>query len=266
MAANSDLWLDILLSMDFSKPIEQFVKAHYLKWFDHVNPGRLVDRTRIKEIPMTSNPTRIAALIIFLTIYGAAPVGRVMSQQTSASKDQPLRVVQYDGDMAHLLANLTDTFGVTIGFEVDPKQPQPRVSFYVRDATLSDVLNAIVKSAPAYDWRERDGSIEVLPVRASSPLLDTRIDNFQVSEVDQIEAVNRLLKLPEVQANLRAMGLNQKETGSVSTETKVEKFSINLDGVTMRQALSRIANESGGRFWIFRPLGGGFFSISNSPR
>ena len=204
-------------------------------------------------------------MAVFIMIWGA-PVSRVIGQQTSASKTQPLRVIQYDGDMANMLAILTDSFGVTIGLEVDPKQPKSQVSFYLRDATLSDVLNAIVKSAPTYEWRERSGSIEVLPVGASSPLLDMMIINFRVSEVDQTEAVNRLMNLRDVQANLRAMGLNRKDTGSASTETKSEKFSMNLEAVTMRQALSKISNEGGRRFWIFQTFGDGFFSISNSPR
>jgi hypothetical protein len=57
-----------------------------------------------------------------------------------------------------------------------------------------------------------------------------------------------------------------QDPGSASTETKKEKFSLNLEGVTMRQALSRIAYESGGRFWIFRASGDRLFFISNSPR
>jgi hypothetical protein len=37
-------------------------------------------------------------------------------------------------------------------------------------------------------------------------------------------------------------------------------------GITMRQALSKIASESGGGFWIFLTFGNGSFSISNSQR
>jgi hypothetical protein len=214
---------------------------------------------------VTINITRITAVIVFIMIGGASG-SRVMGQQTSASKIQPLAVIKYDGDMAYMLAHLTERFDVTIGLEIDAKQARSHVSLYLREATLTDVLNAIVKSAPTYQWRERSGCIEVLPVGASSPLLDTMISNFRVSEADQTEAVNRLMNLPDVQANLRAMNLNRKDPGSASTETKSSKFSMNLEGVTMRQALSKIANESGGRFWIFQTFGDGFFSISNSPR
>lgn len=125
------------------------------------------------------------------------------------------------------------------------------------------MLDAIVKSAPTYEWHERNAHIEVLPVGATSPLLDTMIRAFRVSDVDQSEAVSRLLNQADVQANLRAMSLTRKATGSASIQPRRQKFSMSLDGVTMREALSRIANESGGRFWIFQTLGDGFISISN---
>jgi hypothetical protein len=70
------------------------------------------------------------------------------------------------------------------------------------------------------------------------------------------------MSLPE----LRGIGMGRRSPGSASTQKKSEKFSIKLDGVMMRQALCGIANESGGRFWIFQTLDNGSFSISNSPR
>ena len=207
---------------------------------------------------------RIAVVIVFLTICGTS-ASRAIGQQNSNPKPQPVRVIQFDGDMALLLATLADSFEATIGFKVGPKQQQPRVSLYVRDATLPDILNAIVKSAPGYQWREQNGCFEVLPMESTNPLLDTLINNFRVSEVHQVEAFNRLMSLPEVQASMRAMSLNRRDPNRFSTEKKTEKFSLNLENVTMRQAFSKIAQESGGGFWIFRNFGDGSFSISNSP-
>ena len=64
---------------------------------------------------------RIAAVIVFLTIC-CTSVPRAIGQQTPKPKPQPLRVIQFDGDMALLLATLADSFEATIGLEVDPKQ------------------------------------------------------------------------------------------------------------------------------------------------
>lgn len=212
---------------------------------------------------MTINLVRVTALVLFLVIAGASG-SPTMAQQSPPSNIPPLRIVKYDGDMASLLAHMSQSFGTTIGLEIDPKQLKSQASIHVKDATLADVLDAIVKSVPAYQWRERNGCIEVLPVEGSNPFLETTINSFQVNEVDQTEAVNRLLNLLDVQANLRSMSLNRKDLSSTS-ETKTEKLSVKIEGVTIRQALSMIANESRARFWLFRTLGRGFFSISNSP-
>ena len=208
---------------------------------------------------------RIAAVVFALTIC-VAFASRVRGQQTSAPRTQTPAIIKYDGDMGFMLAHLTEVFGVTIGLEIDPQQPKPQVGFYLRDPTLPDVLNAIVRSAPRYQWRESGGVMEVLPLEGSSPLLDTIISDFRVNNVNDTEAINQLLKLPEVQARMKALSLNPRDPGNAPAETKGEKFSLSLEGVTMRQALGRVAKENGARFWIFRRESNGSFWISNSPR
>jgi len=97
-------------------------------------------------------------------------------------------------------------------------------------------------------------------------LLDTPIRNFRVNDVEEAVAIDQLVNLPEVQAGMRAMSLNHRDLGNASTQRNVKKFSITLEGVTMRQALNRVAKENGAGFSIFRRDSNGFFSISSSPR
>lgn len=212
---------------------------------------------------MIAGFNKLTAGLVLLTICGVSILPTI-AQQTSPSRTQLPAVINYDGDMASILTHLPEIYGVTIGLEVDPKQPQSQVEFYLLNPTLPDVLNAIVKSAPRYQWRESDGFIEVFPVAGSNPLLDTMISSFRTSDVDEAGAINQLLNLPELQANMRAMSLNRRAPGGTSREKKGEKFSVNLEGVTLRQALHKIAKDGGGRFWIFRNYSDGF-SISNSP-
>src|SRR5688572_10359458 len=186
---------------------------------------------------MTINRKKIAAVIFVIAICVTAVPGAMGQQRLS--RTEPLGVIKYDGDMAALLMNLTNTFGVTIGFEVDPQQPKPQVGLFVRDATLADVLNAIVGSAPRYQWRESEGFIEVWPRERSSPLLDTIITDFRVNDVDAAVAISQLVSLPEVQAGMRGMSLNPREPGNASPEGEPRKFSLSLEGVTVRQALNR---------------------------
>ena len=208
---------------------------------------------------------KMTAVAVLIVICGAA-ASRAPGQERSAPKIQPIRVISYGGDMANLLARLPENFGVTIGLETDPKQPKSHVSLYVENPTLTDVLNAIIKSAPRYHWRERDGCIEILPVAGSSPFLDTIVSNFRVTDADETAALNGLINLPDVQANLKAMGLKRKVAETDSNETRSERFSLKLESLTMRQTLCRITKESRGRFWIFQTFAGGLFSINNSPK
>jgi hypothetical protein len=214
---------------------------------------------------------RINSLAAALTICCASATV-LMGQQTTMPAPAPrtLGAIKYEGDLAALLANLAQTFKVPIGLEVDPRQPKPRVKFELREATLADVLNAIVKAEPGYQWRERDGAVEVLPVEGGSPLLETMINNFQVGEADEMEAINQLINSPEVQASLRALNLSRSDFVRPSARRNGRKFSISLEGVTMRQALHRIVTEGGGLCWVSRTsvdrAGGGLFSINNQLR
>lgn len=54
----------------------------------------------------------------------------------------------------------------------------------------------------------------------------------------------------------------------VSLEKKLSssRFSVNLEAVSLREALDKIAQESHLEFWIFRNYPDGFFSISSELR
>ena len=190
----------------------------------------------------------------------------VATAQQGASKPPPLRVIHFHGSMAGLLARLAGDYGVTIGLEADPTKPQSEVIIDVRDATLTDILNAIVQSEPRYQWRESGGDIEVFPVSGGNPLLDMPLSTFQVKDVRRAEAIDQLMGLPEVQAVAMSMNLKLRPDGPLPTGAKDEKFSLSLSGVTLRQALNRIAKESGARFWLFRNHNDGSFSVGTDYR
>jgi type II secretory pathway component GspD/PulD (secretin) len=204
---------------------------------------------------------RITVAVIFIAV--AAFVPRAMGQQVSSPKT--LAVIKYDGDMASLLANLGEPYGVTIGFEVDPQHARSQVKFYLREPTLADTLNAIVNSAPAYQWRMSGEVVEVLPAAGGSPLLDTRITYFHVSDLTREEALTQLMNLPESQSVMKETNLSFRATSSAATETSKQKVSVRLEGTTLREALNQIFEAEGGRFWIFRKDSSGSFTISGSP-
>lgn len=214
---------------------------------------------------MTINFKQIAVMVVFLAVAALSGSPTLGQQPLSPARLPALRVIKWNGDIAYILFHLSQAYDGTIGLEVDPQRPQTDVGFYLEKPSLPDVLNTIVQAAPRYQWRERDGVFEVLPLAGTNPLLDTMIYNFRVNDVDQEAAFNQLLNLPEVQAGMKAMNLSRRDATGRASEVRVEKVSLSLDGVTLRQGLSRIAQASCGRFWIFRQYRDGSFSISGSP-
>ena len=204
---------------------------------------------------------RLFAAAVVLGIFAVSMSG-VMAQQQTAP---PLRVVRFNGDMTSLLAEMPNAFGVTIGLELDP-QRYHRIEMDLSDATITDVMNALVQSSKTYQFRQNGRFIEIWPLAGSNPLLDTRISSFNVKDLTASQAFDQLLNLPEVQGSMTNLNLKRRapdvSPGKVSSFT----FSLNLEGVTLREALNRIAQESHIEIWIFRNYPNGFFSISSGER
>ena len=184
-----------------------------------------------------------------------------MAQQPAPPK---IRVIDYHGDFTNLMAALPNAFGVTVGLELDA-QARQSVRVSLLDPTLPDVMNAIVQSSKKYTWRETNGLVEVWPTTGSNPLLETRISSFNAKDVSPSEAFDQLVNLPEVQAAIKSMNLKRRAP-DVPMKTTYNNFSVNLEGVSLRQALNKIASDSGIQIWVLRSYPNGDFSIGTVDR
>lgn len=200
---------------------------------------------------MSGSFNRRAPVLLGLLLALAACPHDLAGQIPPARKDRPIGHIRYEGDMAGLLSKLAQAFDVTIGLEVYPWRPTVPVKIELSEPTIADILNAVVSSAPGYRWREAEGAYEVSTVGEGCPLLDTRIEEFQVSGVTQAEAVDQLMNLPEVQAGMSALNVRYEVRNSRPARQGAEKFSLSVRGASLRQALHQIAGSSGGRFWEF---------------
>jgi hypothetical protein len=189
-------------------------------------------------------------------------------QPSKVDKKDPLRVVDYNGDMAALLASLADTYEVTLGFETVPQHPQPRLTFQVYDATRDEVFDAIARAAPEYQWRERNGVIEFLPVAGAS-FLDTPIGALNVTDAIWPQAILSMLSQPDVRTSMLALGLTAHLglTPPVIQEPTPQptgkRFTLQLTNATVRDALNQITARSGAHFWISQQTKGQL-SLSHS--
>ena len=182
----------------------------------------------------------------------------VMAQQTAVSS---LRVVQYKGDFAMALAAIPTAYGVTVGLELDTQRYRV-VNVSLEDATVTDVMNAIIQSSKKYQWRQTGEVVDVWPSAGSNPLLDTRINSFKVKDLSPAEAFDQLFNLPEVQASMNGLNLKRRAPDSPG-KLSGSRFSVNLEGMSLREALNKIAQEAHLEIWIFRNYPDRFFSISS---
>jgi hypothetical protein len=205
---------------------------------------------------------RITVVMILIGVATCVP--RAMGQQVSPPRTPA--VIKYDGDMASFLATMAEVYEVIIGLEVDPERSHTRVSLYLREPSLADVMNAIVASAPAYQWRRNGEFVEVLPAAEGPSPLDIRVTYFNVKDLTREQAITQLMLLPEVQTHTRMTNLSLRDVGSTLTEGSTGKVSVRLENVVVRDVLNSIAKADGERVWIFRGNSSGSFTISGSPR
>ena len=203
---------------------------------------------------------RLIAAAVVLGICAVSMSG-VMAQQAPVSS---LRVIRYQGDFTMALAGIPTAYGMTVGLELDTQRYQT-ISLSLDDATLTDAMNAIVQSSKKYQWRQNGAFIDVWPSAGGNPLLETRINSFNVKDLSVSEALDQLLNLPEVQQNMADLHLKRRAPDA-REKLSSSKFSINLEGVSLREALDKIAQESHLAIWIFRNYPNGFFSISSIER
>jgi hypothetical protein len=196
---------------------------------------------------MAQSPPRLllAQLVIVLFV--------VTTYSQSTVPDQPLREVNYSGDMLAFIGHLPLTFNSSFSFEIDPLEPPSNLTFRVTDATLDDVMNAIVRAKPNYAWRRSGNTIEIYPVGRANPLLETRISSVRIGNTKLKEALQRLFYSNEVNTAIANSGLRHGPIRGVEDQDK--RVSVSADGITLRQGLNQIAETSGVRFWAFELIG-----------
>jgi hypothetical protein len=204
---------------------------------------------------------RLFVAAVVLGIFAVSMSGVTAQQQTPTT----LRAVRFNGDMTSLLAEMPHAYGVTVGLELDTQGYQ-RVEMDLSDASITDVMNAIVQSSKKYQWRQTDRFVEIWPLTGSNPLLETRISSFNFKDLSASQAFDQLLNLPEVQANMTTLNLKRRVPDVSPGKVSISRFSLNLEGLTLREALNKIAHESHIEIWIFRNYPNGFFSISSGER
>lgn len=179
----------------------------------------------------------------------AALAMEVEAQQTSA-RLSTLRVIEYAGDLRSLLASLSTSYDVVIGFEVARIEPQSYVKVSLKEATIEDIMNAIALSRPIYRWQKTSVGFEVLPLDQPDKFLDTVVSSFHVENVSTYDALKALIGLEEVKNALGVSGMRNSET--IAPHDDQARMNIDVRAATIREVLNRITSNSGAKFWTYQ--------------
>lgn len=205
-------------------------------------------------ITMNTRFNFIAGQSVFLLVLMLGFIQISAQAQQGSSQTSRLRVVDYNGDWLAFVAHLPSTCDLTIGIEINRYRPSGPLTFKLIDVMCDDIIATVAQKNPNYTWRIDGSVIEIVPANGSTSILDTPVETFKVNDVTARDAVRELLNLVEVRAAVMQAGLRLAPVIE-NQVTPGTKFSLDMQQVTIRQILNRIAVDSGLKFWRFEIRG-----------
>ncbi len=131
---------------------------------------------------------------------------------------------------------------------------EPKLSMPALTTSLKDALNSITALDRRYRWEMQRGAINLLPVAGEPELLKAKIQDFEIDEskasvlfASGILLQNSDVQRAEARLRLKRDGL-ETYIGGISPGTEIK---LNLQDVTVREALNAIANAHGHAIWRY---------------
>jgi hypothetical protein len=152
--------------------------------------------------------------------------------------------------MSDAVRQVAQTFHVVVGFEEVITPPYDKlVTVNLSRTTVTDALNAIIRTDPRYEWRQvSDGAYRVFKKDAAGDLPDLVVKSFTVKDRSWQEISNLLDKMPEIATWLgdRHCSLGGAIiAGPDVSQEDGKKISINANGKHFSEILDEIAEEAG---------------------
>jgi hypothetical protein len=213
--------------------------------------------------------SEVSFLVVLMLVFAPAPF-RLSQRRTHKSLEQRIpSFVALQEDMAKVLGNLASTYKSPIGLELIPSggglQAEDKISVKVEGGTLREVLDAVVKADPRYEWQQVDDVINVFPRAVRSPILETEVNAFELDQATILDASLAVTELPEVKAKIQQMGLQRRDFLSISGSVpdRLSRLSVSLHKITARRILNELLKASDSTYWVFFRYGdhNQYFSI-----
>jgi hypothetical protein len=180
-------------------------------------------------------------------------------QPEALTLDKPIDLHLQNATLTLVLGMLSVEKNIPIGIEFSANEKnEPKLDIDVKNASLVEVLNLIVKQEPAYVWEFRDGVINLTPVQDRDPffekLLNTSIRSFVSPKGNNKFAIREaLLNLPEIKEVILANGV---EAETLGYPHKSSVYANNADlsdkGTNFRSLLNKIIRESEHNSWALQ--------------
>ena len=187
--------------------------------------------------------------------------------QTPGVGNQDLLSVQIENleleaaNIGLLLSALSDQKKIPIGLEVsrdDDLLHSKTIRLQIKQGTLEDALNSIVKQNPLYTWKLQDKVVNVLPVEAKrDPLLrdvlETKLEMFSIPRgITRFEFRQTLCKVPEIKTVLTQSNVVHDIQTFMSRDLSPlgRGYGLEVSNVTVSALLNQVVRESQTKSWI----------------
>jgi hypothetical protein len=204
-----------------------------------------------------------------ILIVGLALLGSLSSSQ-SQGRDIDILTRHIDDleikqpNIILALSAIANEYGVPIGLEAarETGEPAREVDLRLKNATLREVLVALVKQDSRYGWTVTRGVVNVYPTRHHDPLLrdllGTKLGGFSIGDNPTTYRLRHsILELAEIKSKLEKAKVTPFVVALTGADyEKVGKqFSLHTSDVTLQQLLNQIVREGEIKFWFLNRYG-----------
>lgn len=190
--------------------------------------------------------TRVAAVALALATALSSQAGHPMASSI------PVRDVSLNAATHDALAALAKQYHVVIGvYRVFVGSDSHSVSISLRDGTLGEVFDAVVRADPRLEWKQAsNGAVHFTSRESPLSLFDVTVSSFDAENPQAGETSDRLSRVPEVSAWLRdnRCALIEWIVG-VGRPKEWDRFAVHSREAPLSAVLDEIASKSGTYFW-----------------
>ena len=133
-----------------------------------------------------------------------------------------------------------------------------KIDISIKNGMLRDVLDAITKADPRFEWHESsNGAVHFVPRGAPLTLMDVRVHSFEIYSPQSSEILRRLNEVPEIRDwwMERKCPTDYSIMGTGGEPVPWGRFSVHASDVPVWSILDEIAAKSRSYYWSFIQYG-----------